>query len=154
MKPRQLKRKSQSIILPALATLALVAFAAQEYRSNTRACAAGVDKANDCNAPPNTRASAADVDSDFRRNSPSPDGRRFSDHRIALLNDLMPTPRSGPELLREIEAHAIQQRRFERRYGPDSVAARSVRDRLLDLNEQAATGSRFAVQEKRGLPDD
>lgn len=66
-----------------------------------------------------------------------------------MLNEMMPVPDSGPVLLQEIEKLSLQQRRFARRYGPDSVAARSVRLRLHDLHDHVPGGLQYAVQEKR-----
>lgn len=79
---------------------------------------------------------------------------RYSDRRIRMLNDMAPMPENGGELLQEIDRLSVQQQRFDRRYGPDSVASRSVRDRLRDLYDHAATGSQYAAQEERGAADD
>lgn len=80
--------------------------------------------------------------------------RSYSEKSIQMLNDMIPVPDTEPVLLREIERLSMQQRRFERRYGPESVAARSVRLRLHDLHDHVSTGLLYAVEDKREVEDD
>lgn len=79
---------------------------------------------------------------------------RYSERRIRMLNETIPIPDDGPVLLHEMERLTLQQRRFERRYGPESVAARSVRLRLRDLQEHASNGLQYAVENKRAAVED
>lgn len=79
---------------------------------------------------------------------------RYSERRIRMLNETIPIPDDGPVLLQEMERLTLQQRRFERRYGPESVAARSVRFRLRDLQDHASNGLQYAVENKRATVDD
>lgn len=79
---------------------------------------------------------------------------KYSERRIRMLNETMPIPEAGPALLEEIERLSLQQRRFERRYGPESVAARSVRLRLRDLHDHVSTGLQYAVGDKREAVED
>lgn len=79
---------------------------------------------------------------------------RYSEHTIRMLNELIPMPDTGPEMLQEMESLSLQQRRFERRYGPESVAARSVRFRLRDLHDHMSTGLRYAVENERAAVED
>lgn len=75
---------------------------------------------------------------------------RYSDRRIRLLNETMSMPDADAALLDEIERLSVQQRRFEHRYGPESVAARSVRLRLRDLHDRVSTGMQYAARDKLG----
>lgn len=79
---------------------------------------------------------------------------RYPERRIRMLNETMPMPDTCAALLEEIERLSVQQRRFERRYGPESVAARSVRLRMRDLHDRMSTGMLYAAQNKRELEDD
>ena len=64
-------------------------------------------------------------------------GPRYSNQAIRTLNAGIPLPDDHEQSRQEYRKLTVQQRRFEQRYGKDSVAARSVRMRLQDLREHA-----------------
>lgn len=75
-------------------------------------------------------------------------GPRFSNRAIRALNDGIPLP-EDPDLARkEHRKLAVQQRRFEQRYGKDSVAARSLRMRLRDLHDHAIQDAQYTAADK------
>ena len=59
-----------------------------------------------------------------------PAPRRYSNERIRLLNLLLAVPLKFDQLTAEVSTLQVLEDRFNRRYGPNSVASRSVRDRL------------------------
>lgn len=61
---------------------------------------------------------------------PSSEKGGYSDERIRLLNLLLAVPMKFDELTAEVATLQVLEGRFNRRYGPNSVASRSVRDRL------------------------
>ena len=62
---------------------------------------------------------------------------RFSDQHIRMLNQKQALPEQYERVQVEIERMQVQHRRFSRRYGSDSVAARSARHRLSELINQS-----------------
>lgn len=70
---------------------------------------------------------------------------RYSDQHIQVLNQRKAVPKRADALQAEIDRLQVQQRRFNRQYGADSVAARSVRHRLFQLiNETTSSEYRYA----------
>lgn len=64
---------------------------------------------------------------------PQPSIGRFSDERIRLLNRVLTLPSSPGQFEAEFSSLQVLHLRFNRRYGANSVASRSVRDRLEQL---------------------
>lgn len=161
MKRQKLKRTHSSWIAPVAATAVLAVFAPLGLGAASPACeTSGTGSAHGREAElADSRAADTDREMDAgsedcpRAESTVSDGH-YSDRRIRMLNDMTPVPETRAQLLQEIERLSLQRRRFERRYGPESVAARSVRERLRDLNQQVESGLQYAGQSERGSVDE
>lgn len=164
MKQQNLKRIHSSWIAPVTATAVLAVFVPLGLGAASPACEtheiSGTGSAHGREAElADSRAADTDREMDAggedcpRAESAVSDGH-YSDRRIRMLNDMTPVPETRAQLLQEIERLSVQRHRFERRYGPESVAARSVRERLRDLNHQVESGLQYAGQGERGTVDD
>lgn len=69
----------------------------------------------------------------------------YSDSRIHRLNRLLPIPDNEDAAQKEADRLAVQLRRFENLYGPESVAVRSIRLRLDELDDYAGQNVQYAV---------
>jgi len=76
---------------------------------------------------------------------------RYSERGLQMLNETVPLPADNHELLEEMDRLMLQQRRFERQYGPESIAARSVRLRLHDLSDYVMANRHYAAQGWHGV---